>query len=140
MVLEYRTPERRWARCLRPWLWILPLVMWITAGGIWIAGAVFVVPHYERIFMDFKMELPETTKVLLWSSELIRGHYGWIALVLAVLFVAVVIRRSRHPLRWASVLFLIGFMVAIGSALFFMIATAMPIIVLISAAAGTAAR
>ena len=48
--------------------------------GAFIVIMLFVVPRFEDVFRDFKMELPETTKLLLATSRATAGGW-WVALL-----------------------------------------------------------
>jgi type IV pilus assembly protein PilC len=67
---------------------IYPAVVISIAIGIVSMIMVFVIPKFEDIFKDFKLDLPPPTKILLAISRWFSLDYGW-AYVLASPFVIV---------------------------------------------------
>src|SRR6185503_15608807 len=65
---------------------IYPAVVISIAVGIVSMIMIFVIPKFEEIFKDFKLELPTPTKILLAISRWFAQDYGW-AYVLAAPFV-----------------------------------------------------
>src|SRR3954471_22914043 len=65
---------------------IYPGVVISIAVGIVSMIMIFVIPKFEAIFKDFKLELPGVTQVLLDISSFMANDYGW-AYVLAFPFV-----------------------------------------------------
>src|SRR5205814_9673553 len=56
---------------------IYPCVVISIAVGIVSMIMIFVIPKFEAIFRDFKVELPAITKVLLAVSRWFANQYGW---------------------------------------------------------------
>jgi type IV pilus assembly protein PilC len=67
---------------------IYPAVVISIAIGIVSMIMVFVIPKFEDIFKDFKLDLPPPTKILLFISRWFAQDYGW-AYILAAPFVIV---------------------------------------------------
>jgi type IV pilus assembly protein PilC len=67
---------------------IYPAVVISIAVGIVSMIMIFVIPKFEEIFKDFKLELPAPTKILLAVSRWFAVDYGW-AYLLAAPFVMV---------------------------------------------------
>src|SRR5215207_5305484 len=65
---------------------IYPAVVISIAVGIVSMIMIFVIPKFEDIFRDFKLDLPPPTKILLAISRWFSLDYGW-AYVLAAPFV-----------------------------------------------------
>ncbi len=67
---------------------IYPVVVISIAVGVVTMIMIFVIPKFEKIFTDFKLELPAPTQILLAISRWFAQDYGW-AYVLAFPFVFV---------------------------------------------------
>src|SRR3954447_7645896 len=67
---------------------IYPIVVISIAVGIVSMIMIFVIPKFEEIFRDFKLDLPTPTKILLAISRWFAQDYGW-AYVMAAPFVIV---------------------------------------------------
>jgi len=62
---------------------IYPAVVITIAVGIVSMIMIFVIPKFESIFTDFKLELPAPTKILLIISRWFANDYGWAYLLAA---------------------------------------------------------
>ena len=62
---------------------IYPTVVITIAVGIVSMIMIFVIPKFEQIFVDFKVELPTITQVLLNISRWFANQYGWLYVLLA---------------------------------------------------------
>ncbi|MCY2953397.1 MAG: type II secretion system F family protein [Planctomycetota bacterium] len=71
---------------------IYPTVVICIAISIVTMIMIFVVPKFEQIFKDFKVQLPDVTKVLLVLSRWFANDYGWVYLI-AFPFVAVILLK-----------------------------------------------
>ena len=67
---------------------IYPAVVISIAVGIVSMIMIVVIPKFEDIFNDFKLDLPTPTKILLATSRWFANDYGW-AYILAAPFVIV---------------------------------------------------
>src|SRR3954471_22851070 len=56
---------------------IYPAVVISIAVGIVSMIMIFVIPKFKQIFVDFKLELPGVTQVLLVVSTFMAEQYGW---------------------------------------------------------------
>jgi type IV pilus assembly protein PilC len=65
---------------------IYPAVVISIAVGIVTMIMIFVIPKFEEIFKDFKLELPTPTRILLAMSRWFANDYGW-AYIIAAPFV-----------------------------------------------------
>jgi type IV pilus assembly protein PilC len=68
---------------------IYPAVVISIAVGVVSMIMIFVIPKFKQIFVDFKLQLPAPTQVLLTISDFFANRYGW-AYVLAAPFVITV--------------------------------------------------
>ena len=59
-------------------------VLVTTAVPAWLLAAamLFVVPEFEEMFRNFKLELPQSTQLVLSLSHIIAKEWGWVPLVL----------------------------------------------------------
>lgn len=92
-----------------------PMFLVCTGTLVLIGMMVFFVPKFSPIFsrLQQKGELPVSTQMLLTSSELLKEHYSWIVLLLAVVGFSthriLVSQRGRRCVeRYRTKLFLIG--------------------------------
>jgi type IV pilus assembly protein PilC len=60
---------------------IYPGVVISIAVGVVTMIMIFVIPKFEGIFKDFKLELPGPTLVLLGMSHFFANDYGWVYLI-----------------------------------------------------------
>jgi type IV pilus assembly protein PilC len=74
---------------------IYPLVVVTIAVGIVTMIMIFVIPKFEEMFKDFKVELPDVTKLLLSISYFFAKQYGWIY-ILGFPFFVVALLRLAH--------------------------------------------
>ncbi len=80
---------------------IYPTVV-ISIAVIIVAGImIFVIPEFEKIFLDFDVELPTVTVLLLTSARWMANEYGWAYLLftpIAVILLWRLIRISKGGL------------------------------------------
>lgn len=62
---------------------IYPAVVISIAVGIVTMIMIFVIPKFEEIFADFKLQLPAPTRILLAMSRWFARDYGWLYVLLA---------------------------------------------------------
>ncbi|HYE17346.1 MAG TPA: type II secretion system F family protein, partial [Tepidisphaeraceae bacterium] len=62
---------------------IYPAVVITIAVGIVSMIMIFVIPKFESIFTDFKLDLPGPTKLLLAMSRWFANDYGWLIVMLS---------------------------------------------------------
>jgi type IV pilus assembly protein PilC len=67
---------------------IYPAVVISIAVGIVSMIMIFVIPKFEAIFTDFKLDLPGPTKILLAMSRWFANDYGWAYLIAAPFVIA----------------------------------------------------
>jgi type IV pilus assembly protein PilC len=60
---------------------IYPAVVISIAVGVVTVIMIFVIPKFEGIFKDFKLELPGPTLLLLSMSHFFADQYGWVYLI-----------------------------------------------------------
>src|SRR5437762_11188643 len=60
---------------------IYPVVVISIAVGIVSMIMIFVIPKFEQIFKDFKVNLPDVTRYLLIVSRWFANDYGWAYLI-----------------------------------------------------------
>ena len=78
-----------------------PVLVLISAVIIGLSLAFFVLPKILRLFKTFKVQLPLTTRVLIWFAELFDNHallIALIVLVLAIFLPWLARRKSVRPL------------------------------------------
>jgi type II secretory pathway component PulF len=87
--LPYRPPPyaSNYLEGLSPLSYSAPLISLRLMFPMWMFGTaalgflVFVLPQFERIFKDFKTELPGITKVLLAFGRWVGNDYGWVMML-----------------------------------------------------------
>jgi type IV pilus assembly protein PilC len=65
------------------------------AVGIVSMIMIFVIPKFEQIFRDFKTELPDVTKVLLFISRWFAQQYGWAWVLFSPILAMVTLKLVR---------------------------------------------
>src|SRR5687767_2759280 len=74
---------------------IYPIVVISIAVGIVSMIMIFVIPKFEQIFKDFKVNLPDVTKALLAVSRWFANDYGWAYVIAFPFILAAIIRLAR---------------------------------------------
>jgi type IV pilus assembly protein PilC len=74
---------------------IYPAVVISIAIGIVSMIMVFVIPKFEAIFRDFKVDLPGITQVLLMVSRWFANEYGWAYVLFAPIGLVLLIKLIR---------------------------------------------
>src|SRR5436190_15487090 len=74
---------------------IYPGVVILIAIGIVSMIMIFVIPKFEAIFRDFRVELPGVTKVLLAISRWFANEYGWAYILCSPIIFTVTWRLIR---------------------------------------------
>jgi type IV pilus assembly protein PilC len=74
---------------------IYPGVVISIAVGIVSMIMIFVIPKFEQIFRDFKVELPGITKALLFVSRWFAVQYGWAYVLFSPIAFALIIKLIR---------------------------------------------
>jgi type IV pilus assembly protein PilC len=74
---------------------IYPAVVISIAVGIVSMIMIFVIPKFEQIFKDFKTDLPDVTKWLLWISRWFAQQYGWAYVLFSPIAFTVIWRLIR---------------------------------------------
>ena len=74
---------------------IYPAVVITIAVGVVSMIMIFVIPKFEAIFKDFKLELPPPTKLLLAMSRWFAQDYGWAYVMIAPIVFALVWKLIR---------------------------------------------
>lgn len=92
--------------------------LWLTAGAAaFTAAAVWVVPKFASIFMDFRIDLPWPTRLLLAIDSAIVATYLWLLVWLLPLLAPLLVLnvppdlardRARRVAKWTvlGILFL----------------------------------
>lgn len=75
---------------------IYPIIVIIATGALGLAMAFLVLPKITPLFKGMDMELPLTTKILIWFSELVEAHGAWLFFgsIFGTIFVFWFFRRS----------------------------------------------
>ncbi len=74
---------------------IYPAVVISIAISVVSMIMIFVIPKFEKIFLDFKTELPDITKLLLRVSRWFANDYGW-AYILCVPLALFILMRALN--------------------------------------------
>ncbi len=84
---------------------IYPAVIFGATFGITILLTVFIFPKILPIFKSLNVELPITTRILIWVSDSLTNYGGWIALgalvFLIMLYGVSLIQKVRYFMHWA---------------------------------------
>jgi type IV pilus assembly protein PilC len=79
---------------------IYPVVVITIASVILTVIMTFVIPKFQEMFLDFKVELPQMTKMLIGFSHWMRVNYLFVLLSPIVLLIAVVLIRKNRGGRY----------------------------------------
>lgn len=74
---------------------IYPAVVICIAVAIVTGIMIFVVPQFEKIFKDFKVQLPGVTQMLLAISRWFANDYGWAYLIAAPFLLIGTVRLAK---------------------------------------------
>ena len=74
---------------------IYPSVVIMIAVGVVSMIMIFVIPKFEAIFKDFKLELPAPTKILLATSRWFALEYGWAYVLFSPIVFVIIWRLVR---------------------------------------------
>ncbi len=75
---------------------IYPVVVITIAGAILTGIMMFIIPEFQKMFDDFKIDLPQMTKTLITISSWLRTNYLFVIIIPVALFVALkLIRKNR---------------------------------------------
>ena len=114
-------------------------VVFVTTVVAIVAGMLLVVvPPMEKVFMDFRVSLPEATRWLLIASRGFRATYGWLWVWVIPFGVALVARRWEGPRgerRLTLFVILVALLLVIAVAAVFF-ALWMPFLTLMTAVSG----
>ena len=97
-----RLPDRRFAL---QWLEMMPrlaypLLVFCAMLGILHFVVLFIIPKFERIFLDFKMRLPVETEVLISASRWGFRFWPWTLAGTLFLIVAINLLIASSRVRW----------------------------------------
>jgi hypothetical protein len=124
--LNYATPPLRRRR-----FWLGPVLTWSMVVLTWLLIGLLVVPRFEAIFKDFKVQLPTVTLGVLAWSRWVRGGFGWLALLPLPVVVAFLVPRTpdspdaRAPIA-RRILLILGLFVLVLSVFVFVVALMLP--------------
>ena len=98
--LDYQTPPVEPPRPTPVPLIVAFLAVYAVVGAI----LLFVLPVFERVFSEFKVDLPGYTAAVLVFGRWFRNDYGWIWLAPVVVMLPIAINRlapasARDPKR-----------------------------------------
>ncbi len=91
-ALDYATPppaRRQWG----PFVWHLFNGLTLLAPPV--VAMILIVPHFERFFRDFKVELPAPTMLLLKTSRWLSNDFGWVYLLPLPVLLAMLLAWPR---------------------------------------------
>src|ERR1041385_9095799 len=93
--------ERHWRRSALGIAFVFTFVLTLLISGGIAYVVNMVIPAYEGIFKDFKVNLPDSTLYLLMFARGFNAYYGWVFLPLLPLGVALAVwrlsRKSSDP-------------------------------------------
>ena len=78
---------------------IYPLVILFATVGITSVIIFFVIPKILPIFASLKIDLPQSTKFLIWAISFFRDYFVWIILALAAFVVGLVASTRIYRIR-----------------------------------------
>jgi type IV pilus assembly protein PilC len=73
-LADFREKSQKMAAEIKAAL-IYPISVVLIAGSIVTAIIIFIVPNFQKMFVDMKMELPAMTMILLDVSDLVQNEY-----------------------------------------------------------------
>jgi len=121
--LEYRPAPLRVRRPLASVLtW--QIMAWGVFAAFVLGITTIVAPKFEAIFTDFGTALPAATVLVLAISRWVRLEFGWVAIVLLPVAVALLIRifaRHEGPNGKRPFIELLGILLAALLTLFFIV-------------------
>ncbi len=117
--LAYESPEPRPAGS---WgIWVAYFLLWPAVALILTVSCLFIVPKFTAMFLDFKVQLPDATRLLIGFSRWFQ-HYGWAIVWLMSFGIAFAMSaatwrsktpwrtfRITHRLLWVLLALLIAF-------------------------------
>jgi type IV pilus assembly protein PilC len=81
---------------------IYPAVVITIASGILVVIMMFVIPKFQEMFLDFKVDLPPMTKMLIGFSHWMRVNYLYVILSPIVVLIALVLIRKNRGGRYVT--------------------------------------
>jgi len=133
-TLEY-APRR--PRTGRGWDYLAHLIRWLLVGGVFAIVLAGVVPRFEQLFRDFKLQLPWSSQLLLALSRWFVNDYGWVPAVPLPFLLAYLLslpghtpQEKRKVRRWER---LLAFLLIAAFLVYVIVALFMPMISLIEA-------
>jgi type II secretory pathway component PulF len=78
---------------------IYPFIIFLLFLGIMLVILIYVVPRISDVFRKLKLDLPLTTRVLIWSSETFLAYWPFIiagSLVIIALLTLLFVRKKRE--------------------------------------------
>lgn len=129
--LDY-AESREWRRRF----WFSPALIWAMVVLTWVVMGLFVVPQFEAIFRDFKVELPWISFGVVAWSRWMRSGFGWMALLGLPIVVVFLVPRTAEgadagPPVGSRVLLILGLLLLVASVLVFAMSLVMPLAVFI---------
>ena len=80
---------------------VLHMTIWLAiVSSVYIFVGVRVLPRFQRIFEDFRTDLPLIARIVLGFSRWCTRDYGWVALLLLPTLPATIDRLNGR--RWAK--------------------------------------
>ena len=144
-ALDYGGPDPQSpGRSADDWIWAFlpPFLSFGAVIGVFTLAMVFVIPRFEQIFKDFRLDLPGPTKLLLAVSRWFTNDYGWAFSVAACTALAVGLafldERARRRRRWLYPL--LALLLFIGAVVFVILALFLPMISLMDGISGTSKK
>jgi len=75
---------------------IYPTLLLAAGASVLLFLLFYVMPRFARVFEDMSAQLPWSARAMVWWSQLLHGHTGWLlALAVALVFAAAAAWRSE---------------------------------------------
>ena len=92
---------------------VYPIAVLTIAFGIVTGIMYFVVPKFEKIFLDFGIDLPSSTKLLLKMGNFVSKQYGWVYILGSPILLVAIFRIIRISETGRLILDKIGLMIPV---------------------------
>lgn len=80
-----------------------PLFVLLGIMGAFVIIALFVIPQFSEVFASFGAALPLSTQALIFASSLVQElWWAFVLLVVALVYVSIVCKRSQNTIYMAS--------------------------------------
>lgn len=101
--LEYLADQLAKDRDMRRKIWgavLYPLLIVFGVGGLGILLSVVVLPRLANLFLSLDVELPPSTRALIWFSNFMQDYGLWTLLGIAVVIVIMIVGYKFPPIKY----------------------------------------